>query len=96
MYANIVSIHYKSANDAEEALKKMESHILPEVRKVPGFRTFHLVRTSETTTLHIGVFDSPENAEKGRKDVYPVLRDMVMPHAEGSPNVQHGHVRITA
>lgn len=95
MYANIVSIRYKSPTDAEEGMKKIESDILPEIRKLDGFQRFNLVRTSETTTMHIGVFDTPEQAEKGRSSVYPRMRDTVLPHSAEPPNVQHGDVRIS-
>jgi len=94
MYANIVSIQYKSAEDAEEAVKKMEANILPQIRKVPGFQRFHLVRTSETSTLHIGIFDTSQNAEHGRSNVYPYLRDAVSAHVASPPSVQHGPVRL--
>lgn len=96
MYANVVSLQYKTVADAEEALKKMENEVVPQVRKLAGFRTFHLVRTSETSSIHVGVFDSPEHAEKGRASVYPMMRDLVNIHLETSPRVEHGEVRISA
>lgn len=96
MYVNIVSLQYKSGVDAEEAVKKIENVIVPEIRKVPGFQRFHLVRTSETTTMHIGVFDSADNAEAGRKQVYPHLRDAINDHLENPARVEHGDVRISA
>lgn len=96
MYANVVSIQYKSALDADEAIKKIETSVLPEVRKVPGFQRFHLVRTGETSTMHIGVFDTAANAEAGRKRVYPFLSETVAAHAADPPRVEHGDVRVSA
>lgn len=94
MYANVVNIQYKSAMDADEAVKKIESSVVPEIRKLPGFKQFHLVRTGVASTMHIGIFESASTAEAGRKSVYPYLRETVSAHAAEPPRVDHGEVPL--
>lgn len=96
MHANIVTIQYKSSADADASVKKLESEILPQVRRVDGFRGLTLIRTGPTTTLHTGIFADAHGAERARTDLAPVVRDALTDHMTEPPRIEHGDVQISA
>lgn len=92
MYANIVAIRYKSRQDVDLAIAKIQDLAAGSLPGLPGFQDFMLVRNGETTTTHVVRFLSEQNAATARERMLPRLRELVSPHAAGAPDVTFGPV----
>lgn len=96
MHANVVTLQYKSPEDADEAVRRMLSEVLPHVKKTPGFHRVQLARIGPTTTVHFGVFDTQANAEKARVDVAPLMLSAIQRHLAQPPRIESGEIQLSS
>lgn len=95
MYANVITTRYKSPEDLEEAVGKLEE-LGAEVQNASGFEALYFVRTGETKTTHTAVFDTQETADNIRKKMFPRFKEVVGEHLADEPTIEPGEVLIHA
>lgn len=73
---------------AEELNRRVQEHIVPAARQVPGYRGFLLVDQGDNKRLAVLLFDSVEDARAAQQALTPVGREqtygLMTGPAEGS------------
>ena len=87
MFARRVSIHLKP-NSAATLTQKMESEVLPLLRKQAGFQDeITFISQDGTKAFGISLWDRKESAETYIRETYPAVQKILAPLIEGSPQV---------
>lgn len=87
MYARNVTLHLK-ANTAGEFTRKLETDILPILRKQNGFKDeLAFVGSNGTDAVSISMWDRKENADAYGRDTYPAVLKSLDKVVEGTPKV---------
>jgi len=88
MFARKVSIHLK-ANGAAEFKQKIESEILPLLRKQPGFLDEITFLYPSGKEVHaFSLWETAEHAEAYNRKAYPEVTRILASSIEGTPRVQ--------
>ena len=88
MFARKVSMHLK-ANGAAEFKKKIESEVIPLLRKQAGFLNEITFLYPSGKEVHaFSLWDTPEHAEAYNRDGYPEVTKILTSVIEGMPRVQ--------
>jgi hypothetical protein len=77
MYAVVVRV---KVNDVEQAQQMLESEVVPQVSRAPGFKAGYWTRSTdggETNGLSMVVFDSEDNARAAADRVRAMLPETV-------------------
>ena len=93
MYANVVTLNYKSPQDLEDAVRALAKQA-EHFDKAPGFLSINMVRTGPTQTVHTVVFDTEENLLATREKMFPVLLEVTGPHVSAPPEQAPGEVLL--
>ena len=87
MFARRVSMQLKP-NTTAELTRKMETEVIPMLRKQKGFQDeISFVATGGTKAFGISLWDRPENAETYSRETYPEVVKMLAAFVEGTPHV---------
>ena len=88
MFARKVSMHLK-AECAGEFVKKMETEVIPLLRKQKGFLDELLLVTPEKREVEaISLWESKEYAELYNRELYPQIEKIMARFIEGVPVVK--------
>ena len=88
MYARNVTLHLK-ANSGAEFTRKLETDVLPVLRKQNGFRDeITFVAPNGTDALAISLWESKDNAEAYGRNAYPAVLASLATVVEGTPEVE--------
>jgi hypothetical protein len=88
MFARKVSMHLK-VNGAPEFKKKIESEIIPLLRKQAGFLDEITFLYPSGKEVHaFSLWDTAEHAEAYNRGAYPEVTKMLASVVEGPPRVQ--------
>ena len=88
MFARRVYLHLKP-NSMAELTKKLETEIIPLLRKQKGFKDeIALVSQSGKEAFGISLWDSAENAEAYTRTAYPEVTKALATVVEGTPQVE--------
>ncbi|HXO86480.1 MAG TPA: hypothetical protein VN803_13250 [Gemmatimonadales bacterium] len=88
MYARNVTMHLK-ANKASEFTTKLESDVLPILRRQPGFKDeITFLATDRDEAVAISLWDRQESAEAYSRESYPAVLQKLQSCVEGTPKVQ--------
>ncbi len=88
MFARRVSIHLK-ANGAAEFKQKIESEIIPLLRKQPGFLDEITFLYPSGKEVHaFSLWKTAEHAEAYNRGAYPEVTKILSSVVEGTPRVQ--------
>jgi hypothetical protein len=88
MYARNVTLHLK-ANSAPEFTRKLETDVLPMLRKQNGFKDeITFVAPNGTDALAISLWENKDNAEAYSRDTYPAVLASLATVVEGTPEVE--------
>lgn len=91
MHANVVTLRYKSREDAEQAVEKLKA-LARQLPDLPGFQSFTLVRMGERETINVVRFATEENAKQARENMIPQVQQVAGPHLASGPEPQTGEV----
>ena len=88
MFARKVSLHLK-ANTVKDFSKKMESDVIPLLRKQNGFQD-EITFTAKDGKKAIGIslWDRQESAEAYERNSYPQIQKLLDQVVEGTPRVE--------
>jgi heme-degrading monooxygenase HmoA len=88
MYARNVTMHLK-ANRASEFTSKLESDVLPILRRQPGFKDeITFLATDRDEAVAISLWDRQESAEAYSRETYPAVLQKLQGLVEGTPKVE--------
>lgn len=88
MYARNVTMHLK-ANRASEFTSKLESDVLPILRRQPGFKDeITFLATDRDEAVAISLWDRQESAETYSRETYPAVLQKLQGLVEGTPKVE--------
>lgn len=74
MYANVVTMRYKTAEALEQGVEKLKP-LVEMLPSNPGFESFVLLRTGEKETVNVVTFATEENARAARERMLPKVKD---------------------
>ena len=87
MFARRVSMQLKP-NATAELTKKLETEVIPMLRKQKGFQDeITFVATGGTKAFGISLWDRSENAETYSRETYPEVVKLLASFVEGTPHV---------
>jgi len=87
MYARNVTLHLK-ADGAPEFARRIETDVLPVMRKQIGFKDeVTLVAANGTDALAISLWDKKESADAYNRDAYPEVLKSLVNVVEGTPAI---------
>jgi hypothetical protein len=87
MFARRVSMQLKP-NATAELTKKMETEVIPMLRKQKGFQDeISFIATGGTKAFGISLWDRSENAEAYSRETYPEVVKLLASFVEGTPHV---------
>lgn len=75
MYATIRSYHGVDQNRTAELTAKVNETLVPQLSELPGFAGYYLVDAGNGIFTSLGLFETPEQAEKSTKFVATWIRD---------------------
>ena len=85
MYARNVTLHLK-ADGAAEFTRRVETDILPVLRKQNGFQDeMTLVAANGADALAISLWDKKESADAYNRDAYPEVLKSLVNVLDGTP-----------
>ena len=88
MFARRVSMHLK-ANSAAELTRRMETDIIPLLRKQKGFRDeINFITTGGKEAFGISLWDRTEDADSYNRGTYPEVVKLLATVVEGTPQVE--------
>lgn len=88
MYARQVTMDLKP-NTRADFTKKLESEIIPILRKQKGFKDeIVFSNPSDKRALTVSLWDNKESAEAYNKDSYPEVSKLLSGLVEGTPQVK--------
>jgi len=88
MFARNVTLQLKT-NAAPEFTRKLETDVLPVLRKQNGFKDeITFVAANGTEALAISLWEKKENAEAYDRDTYPAVLTSLQMVVEGTPKVE--------
>jgi HKD family nuclease len=88
MFARKVTMHLKP-NRATEFTQKLETEIIPMLRKQKGFQDeITFVNSAGTEALGFSLWDKSENAEDYNRLTYPEVAKKLWNVVEGTPKVE--------
>lgn len=89
MFARRVYLQLKSTNNAAELTKRLETQIIPLLRKQKGFQDeIVFVGQGGKEAFGISLWDSAEDAEAYNRGAYPEIAKLLGTVIEGSPRVE--------
>jgi hypothetical protein len=74
MFATIRRYEGVDQNRATELTGKVNETLVPELRKLPGFKGYYLIEASNGVFSSLGLFETPEQAEESTKTVSTWIR----------------------
>jgi hypothetical protein len=74
MGVSVVTSHV-APQQAEELNRRVQEHLVPAARQVPGYRGFLLVDQGDNKRLAVLLFDSVEAAQAAQQALTPVGRE---------------------
>jgi hypothetical protein len=87
MFARRVSMQLKP-NATAELTRKMETEVIPMLRKQKGFQDeISFIATGGTKAFGISLWDRSENAETYSRETYPEVVKLLASLVEGTPHV---------
>ncbi len=87
MFARRVSMQLKP-NATAELTRKMETEVIPMLRKQKGFQDeISFIATGGTKAFGISLWDRSENAETYSRETYPEVVKLLESFVEGTPHV---------
>ena len=87
MFARRVSMQLKP-NATAELTKKLETEVIPMLRKQKGFQDeISFIATGGTKAFGISLWDRSENAETYSRETYPEVVKLLASFVEGTPHV---------
>ena len=87
MFARRVSMQLKP-NATAELTRKMETEVIPMLRKQKGFQDeISFIATGGTKAFGISLWDRSENAETYSRETYPEVVKLLASFVEGTPHV---------
>ena len=87
MFARRVSMQLKP-NVTAELTRKMETEVIPMLRKQKGFQDeISFIATGGTKAFGISLWDRSENAETYSRETYPEVVKLLASFVEGTPHV---------
>ena len=87
MFARRVSMQLKP-NATAELTRKMETEVIPMLRKQKGFQDeISFIATGGTKAFGISLWDRSENAETYSRETYPEVVKLLESLVEGTPHV---------
>ena len=87
MFARRVSKQLKP-NATAELTRKMETEVIPMLRKQKGFQDeISFIATGGTKAFGISLWDRSENAETYSRETYPEVVKLLASFVEGTPHV---------
>jgi len=87
MYARNVTLQLK-ADGAPEFARRIETDVLPVMRKQIGFKDeVTLVAANGTDALAISLWDKKESADAYNRDAYPEVLKSLVNVVEGTPAI---------
>jgi len=88
MYARNVTLHLK-ANSGPEFTRKVETDVLPMLRKQSGFKDeITFVSASRNEAVAISLWDKKESADAYGRDTYPQVLKSLDKLVEGTPKLE--------
>jgi hypothetical protein len=88
MFARRVSFHLK-ANSAADYARRLETDIIPLLRKQKGFQDeISFVTTGGKDAFGISLWDRTEDAEAYSRATYPEVAKLLASFVEGTPQVE--------
>jgi hypothetical protein len=88
MFARNVTLQLKT-NAAPEFTRKLETDVLPVLRKQNGFKDeITFVAPNGTEALAISLWEKKENADAYDRDTYPAVLTSLAMVVEGTPKVE--------
>ena len=88
MFARNVTLHLK-ADKAPEFTRKLETDVLPILRKQPGFKDeITFLATDRDEAVAISLWDRRESAEAYSRETYPTVLQKLQEVVEGTPKVE--------
>jgi hypothetical protein len=88
MYARRVTMNLKP-NSVAEFTQRLESQVLPLLRKQTGFRDeISFVGPGETKAFGISLWENKENAESYNRSTYPEVTKILAGLVDGTPQVE--------
>jgi hypothetical protein len=79
---------------AEEVARRVRERFLPLSRELPGFRDYYLPEGGPDVLISIRVFDSADEALASNGIAENWMRDNVLEHVKGMPEVMAGNVLV--
>jgi len=88
MYARRVSMHLKP-NSAVEFTRRLETDIIPLLRKQKGFKDeLTFITTGGKDAFGISLWDRTEDAEAYNRGTYPEVAKLLATVVDGTPQVE--------
>lgn len=87
MYARIVTAH-PLPGKAEEAMRLLETEVIPILNSCKGFRGAHWMASGETETVAISLWDSQEDAEAYQREHSAEVMALMSSVIEGPPQIR--------
>ena len=79
---------------AEEVARLVRGSFVPLLRELPGFREYYLLDGGPDVLISIRVFDSADEALASNEIAANWMRDNVLEHVKGMPEVMAGNVLV--
>ena len=91
MYANIVTMRYKTAEALEQGVEKLKP-LVDMLPSNPGFESFALVRMGDKETMNVVTFATEENARAARERMLPKVKEAAGMLFAGEPEARTAEV----
>ncbi len=75
MYATIRRYDGVDQNRTTELTDKVNETLVPQLRKLPGFKGYYLIEAGNGIFSSLGLFETPEQSEESTKVVATWIRD---------------------
>lgn len=73
---HISMVTYQHKPEKWDEMVEFGKSVIPELRKIPGYRQIVMVRTGESTSATFGIYDSQEQAEAATPKVREIFGRM--------------------
>ena len=93
MYASVR--RYRITGSAKDIAQKVESGLVPILKKNPGFVAYYVVDGGDGHLASISVFDSAEAAHNSNEQAAAWVKDNVSQFVPDPPQVTHGQVLVS-
>ncbi|MGD9630214.1 MAG: hypothetical protein AB7V18_13300 [Pyrinomonadaceae bacterium] len=87
---------FSNVKDPEMVMKKIESELVPKMRKYPGFIAYYAVKFDDGDQGGVGIFETKANVDNALAQTRDWQSQNLKDHVTSEPQILRGEVVSTA